>query len=68
MEKWMCLGSLAVAVIFILVFIVDFVVGMPFGNGKPGYDDSPFMLVDIGGILAAGVLGYLGWNAFRENR
>ena len=67
MEKWMSLGSLAVAVIFILVFIVDLVIGMPFSNGTPGYD-SPFMLVDIGGIVGSGMLGYLSWNAFRETR
>ena len=67
MQKWMCLGSLAVAVIFILVFIVDLVAGMPFSNGTAGYN-SPFMLVDIGGILGAGLLGYLAWNAFRDTR
>lgn len=65
MEKWMCLGSIGVAAIMLLIFILDLVAGIPFSNGTPGFE-SPFMLVDIGGIIGAGVLGYLGWNAWRD--
>lgn len=65
MEKWLCIGSIVVAAIFFLLFVVDFVTGHPFGHGVPGYD-SDFLLVDIGGILASGVIAYLGWNAYQD--
>ncbi len=65
MEKWMCIGSLSVAVIFFLLFLADFIVGFPFSNSTPGYD-SPFMLVDLGGILSSAIIAYLGWNAYRD--
>ena len=61
MEKWMCIGSIGVAVIFFLLFVFDIFAAFPFGGG-------PFLLVDIGGALGAGVLAYLGWNAYRDVR
>jgi hypothetical protein len=59
MEKWMCIGSIGVAAIFLLLFITDLVASFPFGGG-------PFLLVDIGGAMGAGVLAYLAWNAYRD--
>lgn len=66
MEKWMCLGSLGVAALLFLVFLLDLIAGFPFSSGTPEGESSPFMIVDIGGILASGVLGYLAWNAYRD--
>jgi hypothetical protein len=66
MEKWMCLGSIGVAVLMLLVFLLDLIAGVPFSGATPPDQSSPFILVDIGGILCAGVLGYLGWNAYRD--
>jgi hypothetical protein len=63
MEKWMCIGSIGVAVIFCLLFLADLFVGFPFSGPFP---DSPFTLVDICGILGTGILAYLGWNAYRD--
>jgi len=67
MEKWLCIGSIGVAVLFVLLFLIDFFVGFPFGGGVPGYE-SPFTLVDIGGLFVAGIVAYQGWNAFRDVR
>jgi hypothetical protein len=66
MEKWMCLGSIGVAVLLLIVFLLDLIAGFPFSSGTPQNESSPFMLVDIGGILGALVVGYLGWNAYRD--
>ena len=66
MEKWMCLGSLGVAVVLFALFLLDLIVGFPFSSGTPQNESSPFMLVDIGGIIGCGILGYLGWNAYRD--
>jgi hypothetical protein len=66
MEKWMSLGSIVVAAIMLLVFLADIVAGWPFSGSTPPGKDSPFLLVDIGGIIASGVVGYLGYNAFRD--
>lgn len=59
MEKWMCLGSIGVAVLFFVLFMADLFAGFPFGGG-------PFDLVDICGIIGSGILAYLGWNAYRD--
>jgi hypothetical protein len=66
MEKWLCIGSIGVAVIMFILFLLDLIVGIPFSSAKPPGESSPFILVDIGGLLGAGVVGYLGWNAYRD--
>lgn len=59
MEKVMCYGALGVAGLLALLFLVDMFTGFPFGSG-------PFIAFDILGFLAAGVIGYLGFNAMRD--
>ena len=59
MEKYMCYGALAVAAVMFLLFLLDLVLGFPFGGGS-------FLLADIFGLLASGVVAYLGFNASRE--
>ncbi len=59
MEKGLCYGALGVAVLMLLLFLLDLIAGFPFGG-------SPFAVVDILGILASGVVGYLAWNASRD--
>jgi hypothetical protein len=66
MEKWMSIGSIVVAAIMLLVFLADIVAGVPFSGSTPAGKPNPFVLVDIGGIIAALVVGYLGYNAFRD--
>ena len=68
MEKWLCWGSMGVAALLCLVFLLDLVAGFPFSSGTPAEGSSPFMLVDVFGLLASAILGYLGWNAFRDIR
>ncbi len=60
MEKYMCYGALGVAALMFLLFLLDLAVGFPFGGG------SGFMLADIFGLLAAGIIAYLGWNASKD--
>ncbi len=59
MEKYLCYGALAVAVLMGLLFLIDLVAGFPFGGG-------PFLVPDILGLLASLVVGFLGINAMRE--
>ena len=66
MEKWFCWGALAVAGIFLLLFLLDLIfdlAGVPF---KPfGGMDT---VVDVLGVLCSALLAYLSWNAMRELR
>jgi hypothetical protein len=59
MQKWMCLGAIGVAGLALLLCALDLVTGIPFGGG-------PYLLADIGGIITAGVLIYLGFNAYQD--
>lgn len=59
MQKWMCLGAMGVAGLALLLCTLDLIIGIPFGGG-------PYLLADIGGILTAGILGYLAWNAYQD--
>lgn len=59
MERWMCLGSLGVASLFSLLFLLDLLLGFPFGG---------MMMVDIFGLLAGGFVLYLGVDAARDLR
>jgi hypothetical protein len=58
MEKWLCWGSLSVAALVLLCFVLDLFIGIPFGGlSKP---------VDIVGILASAVVGYLSYDALMD--
>jgi hypothetical protein len=59
MEKILCFGSLGIAILLMLVFLMDLVAGVPFGGDK-------FRLVDILGLLSSGIVAYLAWNASKD--
>lgn len=66
MEKGMCLGALGVSGLFLILFVLDLFVGIPFGWGTPENGSNPFFMADILGALAAGILAYLSVNAYRD--
>jgi hypothetical protein len=68
MEKWLCLGSLGAAGLLFFLFLLDLIVGFPFSAAVPADQSSPFMLVNIAGMLASAVVGYMAWNAYRDVR
>ncbi|VTS05187.1 hypothetical protein [Tuwongella immobilis] len=68
MEKGLCFFALGVAGALLLVFLLDLFVGFPFSSNTPPDKSSPFVLVDIAGIIAAGIVGYLGFNSLRDIR
>jgi hypothetical protein len=59
MEKGLCYGALGVAGLMLVVFLLDLVAQFPFGGG-------PFMILDVLGILSAGAIGYLAFNASKD--
>lgn len=59
MEKWLCYGTIGVAAVMGLVFLLDAIIGAPFGG-------KPFLIGDVLGFLAALIVGYLGFNASRD--
>lgn len=63
MNKAFCYGALGIGALMLLVFMLDLVVGFPFGGGG---EKNPFVTVDILGVLASGIVAYLGWNASRD--
>ena len=60
MDKWLCWGSMGVAGLLLLLFLLDMIVGIPFGRIS--------IVVDIFGLLASGVVLFLAWDASRELR
>jgi hypothetical protein len=60
MDKKMCFGALAVAGIMLIIFLLDCIASVPFGLG--------FSVINIFGILASGIVGYLAFHALRELR
>jgi hypothetical protein len=60
MDKKMCIGALAVAGIMLVIFLLDCIVSFPFGLGPS--------VINIFGILASGIVGYLAIHALRELR
>jgi hypothetical protein len=61
MEKWMCYGSMGVAGVLLFLFLLDIVMPGGFLYGRS-------IGVDIFGILASGVVGYLAFDAYRDLR
>jgi hypothetical protein len=60
MEKKLCIASMVVAGLLLLAFLLDLILGIPFG-GAP-----TFTVIDIVGMIAGGLLLYLSWNALRD--
>jgi hypothetical protein len=60
MEKWMCWGSLGVSGVLLLLFLLDLVLGMPFGGLST--------VVDILGLISCGLVAYLSWDALQDLR
>lgn len=60
MEKWLCWGSMGVAGLLLLLFLLDLFLGVPFSQIS--------ITVDIIGIIASGIILYLAWDAFRDLR
>jgi len=58
MEKWLCWGSLGVAGLMLLLFILDLALSFPFGGLSK--------TIDILGIIASSVLVYLSFSALRD--
>jgi hypothetical protein len=63
MDKALCYGALGIGALMALVFLLDLIAGIPFGGGQPG---NPFALADVLGLIASGIVAYLGWNASRD--
>jgi len=60
MEKWLCFGSMGVAGLLLLLFLLDIVLGIPFGGSS--------LVVDILGVVVCGLVLYLAFDAFRDLR
>ena len=58
MEKWLCWGSMGVAGLLFVLFLLDVILGIPFGGIS--------LVVDICCIVAAALLLYLSWDALRD--
>jgi hypothetical protein len=60
MEKWLCWGAMGVAGVLLVLFVLDLVMEIPFGRIS--------VTVDVLGALAALLVAYLSWDAFRDLR
>jgi hypothetical protein len=60
MEKRLCYGAMGVSGFLLLLFLLDLVLGFPFGRIN--------MFVDIVGLLASALVLYLAFDAFRDLR
>lgn len=58
MPKALAIIGMAVSVLLLLVFGLDWVVGFPFNAVSP--------TMDIGCVVCSAVLAYLSWNTLRE--
>ncbi|MFM7148748.1 MAG: hypothetical protein ACKO23_02800 [Gemmataceae bacterium] len=56
----MCFGSMGVAGLMMLLFLLDIFLKIPFGGTS--------IVVDIFGIAVSGMVGYLGFDAYRDLR
>ena len=60
MEKWFCYGSMGVAGLLLLLFLLDMFLSFPFGGSS--------LAVDIVGVLVCGLVLDLAFDAFRDLR
>jgi hypothetical protein len=70
LPKWLCWGAIGVAGLLMLLFILDLAIGWPFEGGftRTGDYAGHVMVIDIIGIITAGIILYLGYNVYRDIR
>jgi hypothetical protein len=66
MEKNMCYAALGVAGLMALLFLLDLFAGFPFGGGIT--NGGPFTVIDILGVIASGIVAYLGYSSLKDIR
>ncbi len=60
MPKALTILGMIVALLVVLLFGADLAIGVPFQKAKP--------LMDCVFITCAGMLGYMSWSSFREQK
>jgi hypothetical protein len=60
MEKWLCWGSMGVAGLLLLLFVLDLATGIPFSGVSK--------VVDVFGAVTSGLICYLAWDAYKDLR
>jgi hypothetical protein len=60
MSKALTIFGMVVGGLIALLFLADMAMGIPFGGAR--------WTMDIGAIIAASILGYLAWDAYRDAR
>ena len=60
MPKALTIVGMVVAVLLLLIFALDLLAGVPFGGVS--------MMMDISFIVCAGILGFLSFTTFREQK
>jgi hypothetical protein len=60
MGKYLCWAALGISGLMLLLFLSDLIIKTPFGMID--------WIVDILGVLASGLVGYLSWEAYRDQR
>jgi hypothetical protein len=58
MDKWLCWGSLGIAALLLLLFLLDLFAGFPFNGANK--------VLDVCAIIAAGIIIYISWDTVRE--
>ena len=58
MQKWLCIGAMAVLALIFLVYALDLALGIPFGRAG--------IVQDIVLILASAILIWQGYETYRE--
>lgn len=60
MPKALSIMGMLVAVLILLIFVLDLILGIPFGAAAAGKS------MHIGMIICGAILGYVSWSAYRE--
>jgi len=58
MPKAFCISGMVISALVAFIFVLDLAAKVPFGGAST--------LMDIGFLICAALLGYLGWATFRE--
>ncbi len=67
MPKALCLTGLVISILVLLLFTLDFVLGMAnMAKSAPFRAAAPIM--DVLFILSSGGLSYLSWKTYREQK
>ena len=66
MQKGLCIIALSIAVVILILFLADLILGLSGQNAIAPFKYAPGMIVDLVFMVVAGIVAAMSWVTFKQ--